>query len=52
MNFVSGLPRSKKGNMFLPMKINNYMDKLARMYVNEVVRLHGVLMFIVSNKDP
>jgi len=52
MDFVSGFSRSKKGNIFLPMKISDYVDKLARMYVNEVVRLYGILMFIVSNTDP
>jgi transposase InsO family protein len=66
MDFVSGLPRGKKGNdaiwvivdrltksaLFLPMKMTDPTDKLARLYVNEVVRLHGVPLSIVSDRDP
>jgi hypothetical protein len=66
MDFVSGLPRGKKGNdviwvivdrltksaLFLPMKMTDPIDKLARLYVNEVVRLHGVPLSIVSDRDP
>jgi hypothetical protein len=29
-----------------------FMDKLARLYVNEVTRLHGISIFIVSDQDP
>jgi hypothetical protein len=28
------------------------VDKLAKLYVNEVIRLHGVLVSIVSYRDP
>jgi hypothetical protein len=28
------------------------MDKLAKLYVNEMVRLHGVPITIVSDRDP
>jgi hypothetical protein len=66
MDFVSGLPRGKKGNdaiwviadrltkftLFLPMKMTDPVDKLARLYVNEVVRLHGVSLSIESDRDP
>jgi hypothetical protein len=66
IDFVSGLPMGKKGNdaiwvivdrlmksaLFLPMKIMDSVDKLAKLYVNEVVRLHGVPMSIVTNRDP
>jgi hypothetical protein len=64
MHFVLGLPRGKKGNddiwvivdrlimkyaLFLPMKMMDLVNKLVRLFVNEVIRLHGVLMSIVSN---
>ena len=66
MDFVSSLPREKGGNdaiwaivdqltksaHFLPMKMMNSVYKLAKMYVNEVVRLHGVLVSIVLDRDP
>jgi hypothetical protein len=66
MDFVSGLPGEKEGNdaiwaivdqlitsaYFLPMKMINSVYKLAKMYVNEVVRLHGVLVSIVLDRDP
>lgn len=34
------------------MKMTNSMEKLAKLYVNKVVRLHGVPMSIVSYRDP
>ena len=66
MDFVSGLPKGKKGNdavwvivdrltksaLFLPMRMTDSVEKLARLYVNEVVRLHGVPVSIVSDRDP
>jgi hypothetical protein len=66
MDFVMGLPRGKKGNdaiwvvmdrltksaLFLPMKMTNSVDKLAKLYVNEVIRLHGVPVSITSDRDP
>lgn len=65
MDFMLRLPRGKKGNdaiwvivdrltkfaLFLPMRMIDSMDKLAKLYVNEVVRLHGVPVSIVSGKD-
>jgi hypothetical protein len=44
--------RLMKSALFLPMKIMDSVDKLAKLYVNEVVRLHGVPMSIVTNRDP
>ena len=34
------------------MKMTDSVDKLAKLYVNEVIRLHGVPMSIISNRDP
>jgi hypothetical protein len=34
------------------MKISNSIDKLAKLYVNEVIRLHGIPMSIVLDHDP
>jgi len=66
MDFMLGLPRGKRGNdaiwvivdrltksaLFLPVKMTDPIDKLAKMYVNEVVRLYGVPISIVSHRDP
>jgi len=63
MDFVSGLFRGKRGNdaiwiivdrltksaLFLPVKMTDQVDKLAKIYVNEVVRLYGVPTSIVSD---
>jgi len=66
MDFITGLPKGKKGNdaiwvvvdrlttsaLFLPMKMIDSVDKLAKLYVNEVIRLHGVPVSIISDRDP
>jgi len=66
MDFVLGLPRGKRKNdairvivdrltkctLFLPIKKTDLVDKLAKIYVNKVVRLYGVLTSIVSDRDP
>ncbi|XP_027169505.1 uncharacterized protein LOC113769237 [Coffea eugenioides] len=66
MDFVSGLPRTQKGHdavwvivdrltksaHFLPVNMKYSMDKLARVYMEEIVRLHGVTVSIVSDRDP
>ena len=65
MDFVSGLPKSKKGNNtiwvivdqltksahFIPMKDTWNKQKLASAYVHHVLRLHGVPNDIVSDRD-
>ena len=65
MNFVSGLPKSLGGNdavwvivdrltkstHFLPIRTIFTLDKLASFYVKEIVRLHGVLISIVLDRD-
>jgi hypothetical protein len=66
MDFESGLPKGKKKNdaiwvivdrlkkstLFLPVKRIKMIDKLARIYINEVIQLHGILISIVSYQDP
>ncbi|KAJ0705064.1 putative nucleotidyltransferase, Ribonuclease H [Helianthus annuus] len=65
MDFVTKLPRTRKGNdaiwvivdrltksaHFLPMKETFSMERLAKLYVDEVVSLHGVPLSIVSDRD-
>jgi hypothetical protein len=64
MDFISRLPRSRKDNdvvwvfvdrliksvLFLPIKMTDLVDKLTKLYVDEVVRLHGVKVSIISDK--
>jgi hypothetical protein len=66
MDFASSLPMGKKGNdaiwvimdrltkfaLFIPVKMTNRVDKVAKIYMNEVVRLHEVPISIVSDRDP
>jgi hypothetical protein len=62
IDFMMGLPRGKKGNdaiwvvvdrltsaLFLSMKMTNLVDKLAKLYVDEVIKLHGVPVSIISD---
>ena len=44
--------RLTKSTHFLPMKVNFSMDRLASLYVKEIVRMHGVLVSIVCDRDP
>ena len=65
MNFILGLPKvltredfiwvvvnclTKTAN-FIHMKVKDPIDKLARLYVQNIVRLHGVPSAIVSDRD-
>ena len=66
MDFVSGIPltqkkhdaiwvivdRLTKSAHFLPIRLDYSMDSLADLYVNEIVKLHGILVSIVSDRDP
>ncbi|XP_057760830.1 uncharacterized protein LOC130981242 [Arachis stenosperma] len=66
MDFVIGLPRTRSGcdaiwvvvdrltksAHFLPIRISCTMEELARMYIKEIVRLHGVPSTIISDRDP
>ena len=66
MDFVSGFPltqrkhdtiwvivdRLTKSAHFLPIRLDYSMDRLADLYMNEIVRLHGILVSIVSDRNP
>ena len=66
MDFVTGLPwtqrqhdailvivdRLTKSAHFLPVNVEDSLKKLAQLYVDEIVRLHGVLVLIISYRDP
>ena len=36
---------------FIPVRMDYSMDRLTELYVKEIVRLHGVPLFIVSDRD-
>ena len=66
MDFVYDLPRTRNGHdgiwvivdrltksaHFLPVGKNYTLERLAKLYVNEIVRLHGVPESIISDRDP
>ncbi|KAA3477015.1 Retrotransposon protein, Ty3-gypsy subclass [Gossypium australe] len=66
MDFVSGLPltptkkdsvwvivdRLTKSSHFIPVRTDYSLQKLAKLYVAEIVRLHGVPVSIISDRDP
>ena len=63
MDFVSGLPlTSRKNNViwvivdrltesahFIPFKKGMKFNEMAKLFVKEIIRLHGTLVSIVSN---
>ena len=63
---MTGLPRTQrqhdaiwvivdrltKSAHFLPINVKDSLEKLAKFYVDEIVRLHGVPVSIVSDRDP
>ncbi|KAK8934587.1 hypothetical protein KSP39_PZI014471 [Platanthera zijinensis] len=65
MDFVHGLPRSQRGHdsiwvivdrlkkvaHFLPNRRDDPVETLAKLYMEQVVRLHGVPRSIVSDRD-
>src|SRR5574338_534509 len=65
MDFIDGLPRTKRGNTsiwvvvdrltkvahFIPVKAERNAPKLAQIFMKEVVRLHGIPKTIVSDRD-
>ena len=66
MDFVVGLPltgrrhdsvwvvvdRLTKSAHFLPVRTDYSLDKLAELYIKEIVRLHGIPVSIISDLDP
>ena len=66
MDFVVGLPltgrkhdsvwvvvdRLTKSAHFLPVGTHYSLDKLAELYIKEIVRLHGIPISIISDRDP
>ncbi|KAA3463644.1 DNA/RNA polymerases superfamily protein [Gossypium australe] len=66
MDFVSGLPltpskkdsvwvivdRLTKSAHFIPVRVDYSLQRLAKLYVAEIVRLHGVPVSIISDRDP
>nr|GEV57031.1 hypothetical protein [Tanacetum cinerariifolium] len=65
IDFVTKLPRTSSGHdtiwvivdrltksaHFLPMREDYKMDRLARLYLNEIVARHGVPISIISDRD-
>ena len=43
--------RLTKSAHFLPVRTDYSLDKLAGLYIKEIVRLHGIPVFIISNRD-
>ncbi|XP_040945820.1 uncharacterized protein, partial [Gossypium hirsutum] len=66
MDFVTGLPlsvskknviwvivdRLTKSAHFIAVRTDWSLQKLAEVYIREVVRLHGILVSIISDRDP
>nr|GFA25257.1 putative reverse transcriptase domain, ribonuclease H-like domain, aspartic peptidase domain protein [Tanacetum cinerariifolium] len=66
MDFVTKLPKSSQGYntiwvivdrltksaIFTPVRETDPMDKLARIYLKEVVTRHGIPVSIISDRDP
>ena len=66
MDFVTHLPRTQqrhdtvsvivdrltKSAHFLTVRMTFSLERFFRLYIREIVRLHGVLVSIVSDRDP
>ena len=44
--------RLTKSAHFLAMKTTDSMNSLAKLYIQEIVRLHGIPLSIMSGKNP
>ena len=65
MDFITELPRTQsrftviwvvvdrltKTSHFIPGNVSYSVDKLAQLYLKEIVRLHGVPVSVVSDRD-
>ena len=65
MDFVTGLPNTSRGHdsiwvivdrlmnsvHFIPINISFLVSKLAEIYTSVIVKLHGVPLCIVSDRD-
>nr|GEW02588.1 hypothetical protein [Tanacetum cinerariifolium] len=49
--YVVIMDRLTKSAYFLPMREDYNMDRLARLYLNEIVTIHGVPISIISDRD-
>ena len=66
MDFVAGLPMTgrkhdsvwvvvdqlTKSSHFLPVRTDYSLDKLVELYIREIVRLNGIPISIILDKDP
>ena len=66
MDRVVGLPRTQRGSdaiwvvvdwltksaHFIPMRVRDSVDHLADLYIRDIVRLYGVPVTIVADRDP
>ncbi|GJS17873.1 putative reverse transcriptase domain-containing protein [Tanacetum coccineum] len=66
MDFVTKLPKSSQGHdticvvvnqltryaIFTPMRETDSMERLVRMYLKEVVTMHGIPVSIICDRDP
>ena len=66
MNFVIHLPQTLRGHdavwvimyrltelaYFLVVRMTFTLEKFYRLYIREIIRLHGVLVSIASDRDP
>lgn len=66
MDFVTGLPQTRKKRdaiwvivdrltksaHFVPVRMDYTLERLAELYISEIVRLHGVPLSIISDRDP
>ena len=41
-----------KSTHFLPIRLDYSMDRLAKLYVSEILILHGIPLLIVSDRNP